>query len=54
MNADISYFDIDSGDFNDFVQQVLRQTNSDDAPQACDIQKNIPIYDGAYWSMTLS
>lgn len=47
MRSDTPYFDANSGDFDAFVQQVSRQTNANDAPQACDIIHDIPIYDGA-------
>ncbi len=36
----------DSGDFAQFQAQVAQVTRPDDVPQATEIQRNIPIYDG--------
>lgn len=37
----------DSGDFDTFRQIASQQSNPDDTPQATEVVRNIPIYDGA-------
>jgi len=49
-----AYFTQDACDLLDFTAQVTRSTTSNDAPQADDIQKNIPIYDMARRTPALS
>ncbi|MEO0637906.1 MAG: phytanoyl-CoA dioxygenase family protein [Pseudomonadota bacterium] len=45
MRSEI-WYERDSGDVKEFVRQITQTTNASHCPQAADIQKNVPIYDG--------
>lgn len=45
-----TWLTLEGADIQSFKSEIARTTNQEDWPQAADVQKNIPIYDGSYVS----